>query len=140
MLVFGNDIHHRYIRLACIFILVEYRGYFSDVIKRTYGEQNVVNFVETVSKNYSWAYEYIILAISIALNRPVVCLSISEQNFCCSHEYCNNKNQKKNQQFLIGLKNNHFVPLLPKKTTFNTEIEANNNQFQKMPLYTIKKY
>lgn len=137
-ILFGTDIHFCKIRLAVVFILIEYKVYFKRVLQKSFGPNKYPELIENTAKDKSWANEYILLATSIMINRPLICLTDTEKDIY-SHEYCVNKDQIKNQQLFISLKSFHFVPLLSKEEIeFN--IEAKINQFKRFKLFRLKLY
>lgn len=69
--LFGNEDNNLCLRLLVLFIFLENEKYFRDLIKFSFGEQKFNKQVLDTSTNYSWANEYEIHAMSIALNRAI---------------------------------------------------------------------
>jgi hypothetical protein len=136
--IFGTETHACKIRLGVLFILIEYQNFLQKLIKKSFGSASLQTLTVETSKMGTWANEYILLTSSILLNKPVYCYTCEKDDFL-SHEYSVNKKQIKNQPVLVALQSQHFVPLLPVKTSTNIT-KPKFNQFKRFQLFKLKLY
>lgn len=116
-LVFAFSTANEYwkIKLGVAFILIEYSEYFTRLLLETGGSQALSELVEIAINDHKWANEYIELACSMLIKRPVFTytydlktLRACDQLFCVSMDYFNSI------PLTIGFYDNHFVSLVKK--------------------------
>ena len=74
--LFGSQEYCNIKRLGTAFIFVENEQYMRNLISSTYDEKKLNQFLVDISKNYNWANEYEIHAMSIKLNRAINVFSV----------------------------------------------------------------
>lgn len=103
------------LRLGIVFILFEHKEYFSHLLETTVAEFDFNKLVEYTMRNFSWANEYIELACSILLDRPIYVYSLKhELGKAFDLMFCVSIKQYRNKPLTIGYLNNHFMALVSK--------------------------
>ena len=129
--LFGHENFNLCLRFVILFIFFENERYFRNLIKFSYGEQRFNKQIMEIATNFSWANEYAIHGMSIALNRALNIFSLNESGkLVSSQQYCANSCQLLKKPISIGHKNNHFVALMPLNINMNLP-SPNANQFNK---------
>jgi hypothetical protein len=138
--LFGSIDYCSVLRLIVVFIFVENEQYMRNLINSTYGEKKFNKFLIDISKNFNWANEYEIHAMSIALNRAINVFSVNGENkLFLSMKYFGHDCQLKSKPVSILHKINHFSSLMP----IDLEVDLPNilgNQFYKFKIKTFKDY
>ncbi len=89
-ILYGNELKNYSIRLALLFIIIEYKSFFLNLLGKTYSlegkEKAYEDLIYKVSNFYEWGCEFVQIATSILLNRPIYCFSVDKNNVTfCSH-------------------------------------------------------
>lgn len=116
--MYGNQSKHDLIRLGTVYVVLRFEDVFREVILKAEGYNSDLNYEKFVSKTIKlgkWGDEYVLLALSVLLNRSVYCYSIDPSTYIAnSIKYTASLEQNKNYPLAIALYGNHFIPLLPK--------------------------
>ena len=75
MSIFGNNSMSLNIKLASVFILLEYQEYFKQILDKTGAPYTYEKLVQNTARLDIWGNQFIRTAISLVFNRPVWCLS-----------------------------------------------------------------
>jgi hypothetical protein len=138
--LFGSQEYCNIKRLGTAFIFVENEQYMRNLISSFYGEKKLNQFLVDISKNYNWANEYEIHAMSIALNRAINVFSVNEVNkiFLSMNYYAHDCQLKKKCVSIVHRKD-HFSALMP--ISFDVKFpNISGNQFYKYKIKTFKNY
>lgn len=113
LLIFGDQRLFYLIKIAVLFILLEYKAFFTTVLIRNYHEVNFEKYVEQHNRDCEWADQFIILATSIFFKRPLFIFSLDESSMVpYRNKYCINNNES--NPLLIAYYLKHFSPIFPK--------------------------
>lgn len=117
-LLFSTEIEYWKIKIGVVFVLLEYSDYFISLLKDTGSPQTLSQLIETAIKDYEWANEYIELACSILVKRPVFTYTFDiKTSRACDHLFCASMDYYNNKPLTIGFYDYHFVSLVKKQET-----------------------
>ena len=105
--IYGNESMTYKIKIATVFIMLEYEQYFTQVLEQN---GNPIDFQTLVKQNANlgeWGTDYSMLGLSILLNRPIYSLGRFANN-CLNSDATSSGHAP----LAIALTKNHFVGLL----------------------------
>ncbi len=129
MSIFGNNSMSLNIKLASVFILLEYDQYFKQILNKTGAPYTYEKLVQNTARMDIWGNQFIRTAISIIFNRPVWCLSPN-------NDYFTNPNHSFKLPIIINWNGiNHYSAIMPINPNF-TCLRPAFNQENNMPVFS----
>lgn len=130
-LMCGNQGEHDLIRLGVVYVILKFKE-FRKIILKSEGYNSPLNYEQFVSKTIilgNWGDEYVLLALSVLLNRSLFCYSINPPPnlIASSVKYTSSLEHKTNYPVALALHGNHFIPLLPIDTKVSPPIPIRSN-------------
>ena len=113
-LLFGTDKYYYLVKIGSIFMLLEYRELFSNIVTKHYYVESYETICCKSMIKDEWAMMLNILATSILLNREILIFNLNTETlvpYC--YKYLIGENNCENLK--IGFASNHFVPLVCKE-------------------------
>ena len=144
--MFGDESYSFKLRIAALAIIFKYESFFS--IYSTLFQKPFGFFINQVAKDKAWGNDFVALALSIVINRPIAWYNVATSKEGSSldfdlnvdHGYFNNIYYVNQKQLLIKpiqlvLKSGHFTALLPLNEDYTFKYNRTpSNQFCRLVL------